>query len=118
MRRGNACRRGSIKAVSAVTAWVGSQLHRLLGKGGARAGLRRLPHTACLATCMSVPVASARRAAHAALARGDHRFVQTAIQGGQAEDEVARMAQSRATNVDVKAFVQRMEQDHGKANES
>ena len=56
-------------------------------------------------------------APHAALPRGDHRFVQTAIQGGQAEVELARMAQSRATNADVKAFAQRMEQDHGKAND-
>jgi putative membrane protein len=54
---------------------------------------------------------------HAALPRGDHRFVQTALQGGQAEVELARMAQSRATNADVKAFAQRMEQDHGKTND-
>jgi putative membrane protein len=47
----------------------------------------------------------------------DRRFVEKAMHGGQAEVELARMAQSHATQADVKAFAQRMQQDHGKANE-
>ena len=53
----------------------------------------------------------------AKMAGSDRRFVEKAMHGGQAEVELARMAQSRATQADVKAFAQRMQQDHGKANE-
>jgi putative membrane protein len=52
-----------------------------------------------------------------AMAGNDRRFVEKAMHGGQAEVELARIAQSRATQADVKAYAQRMQQDHTKANE-
>jgi len=45
----------------------------------------------------------------------DQKFVKEAAAGGAAEVEFGKLATERATNPDVKAFGQRMVDDHGKA---
>jgi putative membrane protein len=46
----------------------------------------------------------------------DSNFVMKAAAGGHKEVEAGKLASSKATNSDVKAFAQRMVKDHGKAN--
>ncbi|MCY7315286.1 MAG: DUF4142 domain-containing protein [Rubrivivax sp.] len=48
--------------------------------------------------------------------RADRAFVEAAARDGMAEVMVGRMAQDKASNAQVKAFGERMAQDHGKAN--
>lgn len=50
------------------------------------------------------------------LARGDRKFMETAAQDGMAEVELGKVAAQKAQSADVKAFAERMVQDHGKAN--
>ncbi len=52
----------------------------------------------------------------AAVDRADLQFVETAARGGMAEVMMGQMAQQKAVNPQVKAFGERMVQDHGKAN--
>ena len=47
----------------------------------------------------------------------DQKFIKEAAQGGMMEVELGRLATQKAANADVKAFGQRMVDDHGKANE-
>lgn len=47
----------------------------------------------------------------------DSDFVTKAAQGGMTEVQVSQAAQSRSTNSDVKAFADRMVNDHSKAND-
>ena len=47
----------------------------------------------------------------------DQKFVMEAAMGGMAEVELGRLATERAANADVKAFGQKMVDDHSKANE-
>jgi putative membrane protein len=47
----------------------------------------------------------------------DQKFMKEAAQGGQAEVELGQLAQQKAQSPDVKAFGQRMVNDHTKANE-
>ena len=51
------------------------------------------------------------------LSSGDRKFMMTAAQGGMAEVEMARVALERASSEEVKAYAQRMIDDHTKANE-
>jgi len=51
------------------------------------------------------------------LAAADSKFVHEAAAGGMAEIELGKLAADKATNADVKAFGQRMVDDHGKAND-
>jgi putative membrane protein len=44
-------------------------------------------------------------------------FLMHAAQGGAAEVELAQLAKDKASNADVKAFAERLEQDHSKAND-
>jgi putative membrane protein len=53
----------------------------------------------------------------AKLSSADHKFVEEAAQGGMAEVELGRLAASKASDPDVKAFGQRMVDDHSKAND-
>jgi putative membrane protein len=46
----------------------------------------------------------------------DSSFINEAAEGGMKEVELGKLAQSRATDSNVKAFAQRMATDHGKAN--
>lgn len=52
-----------------------------------------------------------------ALANADRKFVVEAAQGGLAEVAMGQMAQQRGSHAQVKAFGQRMAQDHSKAND-
>jgi len=47
----------------------------------------------------------------------DKSFVLEAAQGGMAEVETASMAKKKATSAQVREFAERMEQDHGRAND-
>jgi len=51
------------------------------------------------------------------LAAADTKFVHEAAAGGMAEVEMGKLAADKATNPDVKAFGQRMVDDHSKAND-
>jgi putative membrane protein len=55
--------------------------------------------------------------AKAKLSAADRKFVMEAAEGGMAEVELGRLAASQGTNPDVKAFGQRMVDDHSKAND-
>ena len=48
---------------------------------------------------------------------GDLAFMNAAAPGGMAEVELGKMAAEKAINADVKAFAQKMVDDHSKANE-
>jgi putative membrane protein len=52
-----------------------------------------------------------------ALSASDRGFLKDAAQGGAAEVEASRLAQSKASNAEVKAFADQMVKDHGAANE-
>jgi putative membrane protein len=56
-------------------------------------------------------------AAKTKLSGADKTFVMKAAEGGMAEVELGRLAASKATDPDVKAFGQRMVDDHSKAND-
>jgi putative membrane protein len=51
------------------------------------------------------------------LASADKDFLENAAQGGHAEIEGSKLAQSESTNADVKQFAAQMIQDHTKANQ-
>lgn len=51
------------------------------------------------------------------LSRADQQFLSKAVAGGQAEVEMARLAQTRAQNDEVKRFAARMVEDHTKVND-
>ncbi|OZI63631.1 DUF4142 domain-containing protein [Bordetella genomosp. 11] len=51
------------------------------------------------------------------LASADKDFLENAAQGGHAEIEGSKMAQTKSSNADVKQFADQMVQDHTKANE-
>jgi putative membrane protein len=53
----------------------------------------------------------------AALSSADREFIMKAADGGMAEVELGRLAVNKASNSDVKAFGQRMVDDHSKAND-
>lgn len=63
-------------------------------------------------TTTTTPAAGAR------LERADRRFVERAAEGGMAEVALAQVARERATDPQVKAFAQRMAEDHGQANQA
>ena len=44
-------------------------------------------------------------------------FISHAAQGGQAEVELAQLAKEKASNPEVKAYAERLERDHSKAND-
>jgi putative membrane protein len=63
------------------------------------------------------PAGDKSSAKSGALQGADRTFVMKAAQGGMAEVEAGKAAQSKAQNDAVKQFAQRMVTDHGKANE-
>ena len=52
-----------------------------------------------------------------AVSSRDRAFMTKAAQDGIAEVETGKLAQSNGANADVKSFGQKMQQDHGKAND-
>lgn len=65
----------------------------------------------------SAAVAQVAATGASALDSADRRFVEEAARGGLAEVDLGRLAQQRGSHAQVKAFGQRMAQDHGKAND-
>ena len=65
------------------------------------------------ASSNTVPMKSGK----SAVSFGDRRFMTKAAQDGIAEVEAGKLAQSNGANADVKSFGQKMQQDHGKAND-
>lgn len=59
----------------------------------------------------------AKSTKHGQSAAGAHGFVREAAMGGMAEVELGQLAQERAASDSVKAFGQRMVDDHSKAND-
>jgi putative membrane protein len=59
----------------------------------------------------------ARQGATAALAPADAEFIERAAEGGRKEVEVGKLAQTRASDSNVKAFAERMVKDHGTSND-
>jgi putative membrane protein len=53
----------------------------------------------------------------AKLEKDDMKFVRSANAGGEMEVALGKLAAEKASNADVKAFGQKMVDDHGKANE-
>jgi putative membrane protein len=51
------------------------------------------------------------------LSRADETFVKEVAEGGMMEVELGKMAATKGTRNQVKAFGRQMEADHGKANE-
>jgi putative membrane protein len=76
------------------------------------AGAAAAAPSLALAQAASAPSRSQRPS----IDRADRRFIEDAMRDGMAEVELARMAQTRASDAQVKAYAQRMQQDHGKAN--
>ena len=58
-----------------------------------------------------------KRDAQPAVGSAERKFIAEAVMGGMAEVEGGQLAVRKATSQQVKAFGQRMVQDHGKANE-
>jgi putative membrane protein len=56
-------------------------------------------------------------ASRAAMGQADSRFIEQAAKGGHNEVEFGRMGVEKATNPEVKAFAQRLVDDHTKANQ-
>lgn len=80
---------------------------------------------ACLATAVvlwlvtasaQTPAAGGQPTASSTAQSADSAFATEAAAGGVKEVEAAQLAVSRASSADVKAFAQRMVNDHGKAN--
>jgi putative membrane protein len=64
------------------------------------------------------PTADKPQAGQAAGVTGaDATFVKKAADGGMAEVALAKLAQEKATNADVKSFAARLEKDHSQAND-
>ena len=53
----------------------------------------------------------------AGVSGGDTAFVKKAADGGMAEVALAKLAQEKASNADVKSFAEKLERDHAKAND-
>jgi putative membrane protein len=85
---------------------------RILTASGVSAALAAV---AALAFLASAPAPA--RAADKKLGNADEMFVMDAAAGGLSEVELGKLAETRAASPDVKAFGQRMVQDHSKANE-
>jgi len=51
------------------------------------------------------------------MSAADKKFMMNAAQGGMEEVEMGKLAAANATNADVKAFGQKMVDDHSKAND-
>src|SRR5437870_1452241 len=85
---------------------------RLLAGALAAAGL--LACAPLVAQTSATPTTASKAGAMNA---SDRSFMKDAAQDGAAEVETSKMAQSKATNPDVKAFADQMVKDHTSANE-
>ena len=67
-----------------------------------------IAHTLIAAALVAAPLSQAPQA---------ETFMKHAAQGGVAEIALAQLAKEKASNADVKAFAERLERDHSKAND-
>src|SRR6185369_3891267 len=51
------------------------------------------------------------------LARADRKFIQESVESGMFEVEIARLAESKASNPDIRNFATTLAKDHSKAND-
>lgn len=84
----------------------------LLGAAAAPAQTASAPSGTAATATATAPAAGSRP-----VDRSDRKFVDHAAQGGMAEVELGKLAQQRAADPQVKAFGERMVQDHSKAND-
>jgi len=93
--------------------------HTLIAAALAAAPLSQAPQTPPAPRPQSsAPAPHADHAAKADKAGGaSQSFLMHAAQGGVAEVALAQLAKDKASNADVKAFAERLERDHSKAND-
>jgi putative membrane protein len=70
----------------------------------------------CSLLLAGLPI-GAQTGAREALKGADKAFAMKAAQGGMAEVQMGKLAADKANDADLKAFGQRMVDDHGKAND-
>jgi putative membrane protein len=75
--------------------------------------MKRVVHGAAMAVVIGVYTSHA----WAALSTADKTFVNEAASGGEVEVQLGQLAQQKASSSQVKAFGQRMIEDHTKANQ-
>jgi putative membrane protein len=73
--------------------------------------------TSASASAAASPANTNATAAKSAVAGADRQFAMKAAQGGMGEVELGKLAQSKAQNEQVKAFGERMANDHSKAGD-
>ncbi len=79
---------------------------------------RAVPETPAPAQDPASRTAAKPHADHAAAVSGaDAIFVKKAADGGMAEVALAKLAQEKASNADVKSFAGKLEKDHSKVND-
>jgi putative membrane protein len=93
----------------AQTSGAGNTNGTTQGRSGSTTGTQSGTHSGS----QSGTEASARSSQQGA----DHQFVMEAARGGLAEVELGKLASEKAQSEQVKQFGQRMEKDHGKAND-
>ena len=87
--------------------------------------IKNLTLNCCLATALSVGVASAADEttknrtmdSNAMVGAMDKKFMMEAAMGGMAEVQMAQLAQQKASSDDVKKYAAMLEKDHTKAND-
>ena len=74
-------------------------------------------HRLCLLVSLGLMASSASAAGQGKLSAADRKFVEEAAQGGLFEVQAGRLASTKASNAEVRAFGERMVADHGKIND-
>lgn len=90
---------------------------RFITRGLLAAGALALSTGAWAQPAPSSPAQQKSTEQRSTLAGADKDFLENAAQGGLAEIEGSKLAQTKSSNADVKQFADQMIKDHGKANE-
>ncbi|WP_427184272.1 DUF4142 domain-containing protein [Bordetella bronchialis] len=90
---------------------------RFVTRGLLAAGALALSTGAWAQPAPSSPAQQKSTEQRSTLAGADKDFLENAAQGGLAEIEGSKLAQTKSSNADVKQFADQMIKDHGKANE-
>jgi putative membrane protein len=93
---------------------TGTSANEAPAESGANPGAASSPHQH---GAMSGGATSAEMTAAKKAGANPQTFVKTAAQDGMMEVELAKLAQSKSNNDEVKQFAQKMEQDHTQANQ-
>src|SRR5690242_17272429 len=70
-----------------------------------------------VASAMAGPGRAPAQSPRGALSDADHKFVMEALEGGQMEVELGKLAEQKASSDAVKQFGQRMATDHARAGQ-